>query len=51
MGRCRNERAGKREIPEKTHRSVASSITIPICENPGVTHAVNRTRFALVRDD
>ncbi|KAJ8876780.1 hypothetical protein PR048_021227 [Dryococelus australis] len=30
----RNERAGKREIPEKTHRSTASSGTIPTCENP-----------------
>ncbi|KAJ8871682.1 hypothetical protein PR048_028009 [Dryococelus australis] len=28
---------GKREIPEKTHRPVASSGTIPTCENPGVT--------------
>ncbi|KAJ8896278.1 hypothetical protein PR048_001622 [Dryococelus australis] len=27
---------GKREIPEKTRRAVASSGTIPTCENPGV---------------
>ncbi|KAJ8880472.1 hypothetical protein PR048_016942 [Dryococelus australis] len=30
----RNERAGKREIPEKTRRPTASSDTIPTCENP-----------------
>ncbi|KAJ8866343.1 hypothetical protein PR048_032186 [Dryococelus australis] len=26
----------KREIPEKTHRPVALSGTIPTCENPGI---------------
>ncbi|KAJ8897706.1 hypothetical protein PR048_003056 [Dryococelus australis] len=31
------QRQGKREIPEKTRRTTASSGTIPICENPGVT--------------
>ncbi|KAJ8869422.1 hypothetical protein PR048_028412 [Dryococelus australis] len=30
---------GKRQIPEKTHRPVASSDTIPVCENSGVTRA------------
>ncbi|KAJ8878038.1 hypothetical protein PR048_022501 [Dryococelus australis] len=34
MERCRNEKAGKREIPEKTRRPTASSGTIPTCENP-----------------
>ncbi|KAJ8874484.1 hypothetical protein PR048_025344 [Dryococelus australis] len=34
MERRRNERAGKRKIPEKTHRSTASSGTIPTCGNP-----------------
>ncbi|KAJ8872413.1 hypothetical protein PR048_026017 [Dryococelus australis] len=33
----RNERRGKREIPEKPHRTVASSGTIPARENPGAT--------------
>ncbi|KAJ8872165.1 hypothetical protein PR048_025767 [Dryococelus australis] len=28
---------GKREIPEKTHRTATTSGTIPTCENPGVT--------------
>ncbi|KAJ8871656.1 hypothetical protein PR048_027983 [Dryococelus australis] len=33
----RNERAGKREFPEKTLRPAASSSTSPTCENPGTT--------------
>ncbi|KAJ8877326.1 hypothetical protein PR048_021780 [Dryococelus australis] len=33
-GQCRNERAGKREIPEKTCRPTASSGTIPTCKHP-----------------
>ncbi|KAJ8869261.1 hypothetical protein PR048_030833 [Dryococelus australis] len=32
--RCRNDGAGKREVPEKTRRPTASSFTIPTCENP-----------------
>ncbi|KAJ8896946.1 hypothetical protein PR048_002292 [Dryococelus australis] len=28
---------GKQEIPKKTHRTVASSDTIPTCENPEVS--------------
>ncbi|KAJ8870672.1 hypothetical protein PR048_029695 [Dryococelus australis] len=28
---------GKREIPEKTRRPAASSVTIPTCRNPGAT--------------
>ncbi|KAJ8897119.1 hypothetical protein PR048_002465 [Dryococelus australis] len=32
--KCRNEGAGKREIPEKTRRPTASSGTIPTCKNP-----------------
>ncbi|KAJ8867724.1 hypothetical protein PR048_031527 [Dryococelus australis] len=37
MEQLRNERTGeKREIPEKTHRSEASSSTIPTCGNLGV---------------
>ncbi|KAJ8871704.1 hypothetical protein PR048_028031 [Dryococelus australis] len=35
MERRRNERAGKRDIPEKTRRPMASSGTIPTCEDPG----------------
>ncbi|KAJ8897716.1 hypothetical protein PR048_003066 [Dryococelus australis] len=31
---CRNKRAGKREIPEKTRLPMASFGTIPTCENP-----------------
>ncbi|KAJ8884566.1 hypothetical protein PR048_016423 [Dryococelus australis] len=34
MERRRNEGRGKREIPEKTRRPMASSGTIPTCENP-----------------
>ncbi|KAJ8871585.1 hypothetical protein PR048_027911 [Dryococelus australis] len=34
---ARMEQRRKWEIPEKTHRPPASSGTIPICENPGVT--------------
>ncbi|KAJ8869007.1 hypothetical protein PR048_030553 [Dryococelus australis] len=34
MERRRNEGAGKREIPDKTRWSAASSGTIPTCENP-----------------
>ncbi|KAJ8876721.1 hypothetical protein PR048_021168 [Dryococelus australis] len=36
MEQRRNERRGKREIPEKTRRPAASSGTIPTCKNPGV---------------
>ncbi|KAJ8878008.1 hypothetical protein PR048_022471 [Dryococelus australis] len=38
MDQRRNERRGKREIPEKKnpHRRAASSATIPTCENLGV---------------
>ncbi|KAJ8898220.1 hypothetical protein PR048_003580 [Dryococelus australis] len=37
MEQCRDARAGKREILEKTRRPAASSGTIPTCENPGAT--------------
>ncbi|KAJ8881455.1 hypothetical protein PR048_017936 [Dryococelus australis] len=36
MEQSRKEKGG-RGIPEKTHRPVVSSDTIPTCENPGVT--------------
>ncbi|KAJ8893719.1 hypothetical protein PR048_006319 [Dryococelus australis] len=39
MEQRENERAGKREIPEKTRRPAASSGTIPTCENPGVARS------------
>ncbi|KAJ8879277.1 hypothetical protein PR048_019884 [Dryococelus australis] len=34
MEQRRNEGRGKREVPEETRRSTASSGTIPTCENP-----------------
>ncbi|KAJ8877929.1 hypothetical protein PR048_022388 [Dryococelus australis] len=33
----------KREIPKKTRRSAASSVTFPICENPGATPPGNES--------
>ncbi|KAJ8881402.1 hypothetical protein PR048_017883 [Dryococelus australis] len=39
---------GKREIPEKTLPSAASSGTIPTCENPGVARPEDRAWFSLV---
>ncbi|KAJ8888539.1 hypothetical protein PR048_008030 [Dryococelus australis] len=40
----------KREIPDKTRRSIASSSTIPTCENPGVTWpAIEPVRVVLPR--
>ncbi|KAJ8882478.1 hypothetical protein PR048_014289 [Dryococelus australis] len=38
MEQRRNERAGEREIPEKTRQALSG--TIPTCENPGVTQPV-----------
>ncbi|KAJ8896293.1 hypothetical protein PR048_001637 [Dryococelus australis] len=41
LAACRNvsmeQRRGKCEMPEKTHRSTVPSSSIPTCENPGVT--------------
>ncbi|KAJ8876191.1 hypothetical protein PR048_024100 [Dryococelus australis] len=40
---------GKREIPEKTRQTAASSGMIATCENPGVTQQANRSATAAPR--
>ncbi|KAJ8866868.1 hypothetical protein PR048_032730 [Dryococelus australis] len=45
MVQYRNEKAGKRDIPEKTRRPTLSSSTITTCENLGVTRPGIRTRI------
>ncbi|KAJ8896819.1 hypothetical protein PR048_002165 [Dryococelus australis] len=45
MEQRRNERVGKRQIPEKTRRPAASPGTITICDIPGSHPAGNRTRL------